>query len=405
MERRPVVAFDHHSESFAADPHAALAEVRNTCPVAWSEAHGGYWVATSYDAVREILRAPETYTSSPHDGYSTVSIPPNPSLIPFVPIETDGPEWRFWRKILNPILSPAAMENLGPTIDRWARHYVDRMLPRGQADLITDLASPVPAAITLDWLGLPIEHAQRMASISHDLVACAPDSPEYQAALEGHAWMYATVGGVLDERRAAPRDDILSYVVSRTHADGSALTETEALSVVTALIEAGVDTTTTLIGQALRYLGHRPEVRRVLVADPKALASATEEFLRYFSPVVGLGRRVAGTAGWHADLGMRIGDHVLVSYASANRDESQFDAPDTLDLMRFPNRHCAFGFGIHRCVGSHLARATFKGVLRTLLERIPDYEIDEAGVRSYPDAALLLGLAALPVTYSPVSTL
>lgn len=410
MIRRLEVSFDHHSAAFAEDPHRRLDELRDQCPVAWSPEHGGYWLVTGFAEATRVLGDPDTFASGKFpNGDSAVVIPSPPTPTPpegetpmtYVPIETDGATWRSWRNLFNPILSPAAVDRMQPMIERWTTHFLDRVCEQGRAEFVTEVASPVSAAVTTEWLGLPLEYVDQLARISHDSVAAAPGSAAYEAAMVGHEWMYDLVAQTIAERREDPRPDTISYIAHYEGADGRPIPARDALMACVSMIEAGIDTTTAFVSQVVLYLGTHPDVRRHLRADLTQLPLATEEFLRYLTPVSGLGRRVVSDVDLGGGATLHAGDRVLVCYPAANRDPREFDRPDEVVLDRLPNRHKAFGLGIHRCVGSNLARAVSQTVLSETLLRLGDYSVDEAGVRRYPNAGTIVGLTALPIEFQP----
>ena len=316
------------------------------------------------------------------------------------PIELDPPEFFAYRRILNPLLSPAAVErDLVPLVGRLTTFFVDRFIEEGRCDLIHDFASPVPAAFTLGWLGISLEHWRRFSDIQHAIVALVAGTPEHDAAVEGLFWSYEVINETIAERRREPRDDIISCFLAQEIDDVPLSNETVA-DMVRLLVAGGVDTTTSLTGQALHYLFEHPEERQRLREDPELMSLATEEFLRVFCPVTTLGRTVMREA--------TLGDQVLSpgerrDGAVVRRvpDPAAFPAPDDVQLDRFPNRHTAFGLGIHRCVGSNLARRGFQAMLRAVLDRLPDYEIDISRAHPYPAFGINGGWSDLPATFTP----
>ncbi len=166
------------------------------------------------------------------------------------------------------------------------------------------------------------------------------------------------------------------------------------------LISGGTGTTASLVSQVLVWLHQHQDVRARLAADPSLLDKAIEEFLRFFSPTQALARTVTRDTEFHG-CPMKQGDRVLVSWSSANRDETMFEDPDQINIDRWPNRHTAFGIGVHRCAGSHLARKMAHSVLSQILERMPDYEIDTSNLQRYPDQGTNVGYRSIPATFTP----
>jgi cytochrome P450 len=204
---------------------------------------------------------------------------------------------------------------------------------------------------------------------------------------------------VAAERRSEPRSDVLSALAS-AQLEGRALRDHEIFGIANLILVGGVETTTNAMGCAFVYLSRHPELRRRLIEQPGLLPGAIEEFLRVFAPVQGLARtakRDCEIAGQR----IRAGERVLLLWASANRDEAEFPAADQVIVDRHPNRHLTFGVGNHRCLGSNLARLEFRIALEQVLRRIPDFRVEEAGLRVQPDVGTTFGYAAIPVRFAP----
>jgi cytochrome P450 len=400
--REPAVAFDHHSAAVAADPAKAYAALRSTTPVFWSENYGGFWVFTKYAQLAEMLTHPGTFSSARRDDAggpgSSVSIPKRPSREQY-PLELDPPRSVAYRKILNPLMSPAAAERMRRGIHDRVHWCIDQFIERGSCDLVSELTSAVPSSFTADWLGLPHDVWPMLAETMHNISSRAQSDPLWSEAAINLQKMYAAIEAVVAERRAHPADDVVS-VVAGSEVDGEPITDEAAVSVTALLVAGGVDTTTSLTSQALVWLSENHEHRDHLLADRKFLRSACEEFLRYFSPNQALARTMNG----EAEIGgcpIHDGDRLLVGFASANRDEEAFPDADTLILDRFPNRHLAFGLGVHRCVGSNIARVIFDEVITGVLSRLPDYTIDVSGLEHYHSQGLMSGWKTAPATFTP----
>lgn len=399
-DRRPLLEMDQASPEFATDPHGHLRRAREQCPVGWTSHNGGHWIVTSYEEMATVARDDATYSSrrlKESDG-SAITIPNSKSAVN-IPIEYDPPESTKFRRLMNPITSPKAVDRMMARFKKWTTWFIDEMIEEGRGDLVLGFASPVPAAVTVEWLGFPVADWHRIAEPYHNIVAYPPNSPENMKAQSDMAWIYEQILVECRARRAQPRDDILSYF-SHATVDDRLLTEDELVSVITLLIAGGVDTTTSLTGQVLLYLYQHPDLRQRLIEQPQLMEDATEEFLRYFTPVTGLARR----ATRDVDLGgaaVREGERLWVSWAAANRDPAYFDDPDTMDIERFPNRHATFGLGTHRCAGSTVARVLFREMLTQILTRMPGYVVDESAVLHYPIQATNTGVLNLPVTFVP----
>jgi cytochrome P450 len=201
-------------------------------------------------------------------------------------------------------------------------------------------------------------------------------------------------------RRTAPRDDLLTALVEVELDDGRRLTDDEVTAALWNLVGGGLDTTTSLTSLSLFHLDQHPEDRRRLIDEPSLLDTACEEFLRYFS----VNETLTRTVTRDVELGgqqLHRGDHLMLSWLSANRDERAFDRPDEVIVDRDPNRHLAFGVGLHRCIGLHMARTMFKVLLRHVLTRIPDYRVDREATRFYEGNPELNGVVRMPATFTP----
>lgn len=389
------VGFDHHSSEFAADPWTPLAELRSRCPVAHSEAYGGFWVITSYEEIKRVAHDDETFSSA-----ETILIPPKKNAYQkSIPIEMDAPEFLEYRRIMQPLFSPAAVERMAPVIEFYANRCVDEFIEHGETDIVHEFADPVPVMVTLQKLGLPIDEWRRYAEPMHKTVFLRQDNPARANVLEELGWIVGTIREAIQVRRQAPRDDMITYLL-RSEAFGEPVTDHAAQEMVMLTMQGGFDTTGSAISSALIYLDRDREARRRLIENPDLLPVAIEEFLRYEAPQFALAR----TAKRDVDVGgrqIREGDRLLLVWASGNRDEKVFDRADEVVLDRFPNKHMAFGLGAHRCLGSTLARRQILIALRTLLRRIPDYAVDHDQLVRAETVGVTYGTFAMPVRFTP----
>ncbi|HME74669.1 MAG TPA: cytochrome P450 [Mycobacterium sp.] len=401
-----VVDFDHHSDEFNLNELAINAELRQKCPVAWNQNYGGFWFLTSYDAVSHTARDGDTfahkYEPDAADGvdYQGEMGVPRPEGQPALGIgEIDGPYHQALRHALAPFFSPGAVQKMRPFMEQSAHWFLDQRIGDGQMDLVLDYASPVPAILTMKLMGLPYGNWQIYANLFHSVMAVPQDSPEYAEAI---AQVPAMMEGVVEfaaTRRAEARDDLTSFLI-QFEFDGKRLDDAQLLNILWNLIAGGVDTTTSQTALTLLHLGTHPELREQLIEHPELHRTATDEFLRYFS----VNQQLSRTVTRDIVLGgqrLRRNDRVIISWLAANHDEQEFERPDQIVLDRAPNRHVAFGLGPHRCIGSHLARLMSEVMVRAVLDRIPDYQVDLGGVHEYLGSPSMTGLAKLPVTFTP----
>ena len=392
--------FDHHSAEYARDWRGINSTLRDRCPVSHTDAHDGYWVLSRYADVAEAARDDATFSSYqelPDGTHTGATIPAGP--LRQVPIEMDPPELFDHRKLLNARFSPAAVRTWEPFLRQATASRIDEVIESGHADLVRDIANPVPALLTLELLGLPQDDWQRFSDVTHQIVHTLPSSREHDAASMEFTGIVGQIAEVAARRRTQPGDDLISLLAT-AEINGEPLSDGRLLEMVTLVILGGVDTTGSLIGNALEWLARHPAERDRLRGNPDQLPQATEEFLRYFSPVPGLARTVTRpcTVGGQE---LAPGDRLFLSWSSANYDESVFERPDQVLLDRFPNRHQAFGLGIHRCIGSNFVRAEFQIVLEEVLRRLPDYTIDTAAAQPYPSIGIVNGWISLPATFTP----
>lgn len=398
----PAVEFDHNSARHSADPAGSYRALREKCPVAWTAAHAGYWVISDYEGVFEAARDDALFSSARGPGGGeglSVVIPKTPMHL-HIPIEIDPPDFRKYRRLINPITSPAAVERMSGLVRTYTTWFLDEVIEQGECDLAQVIA--VPSIVTVEWLGLPVADWYRYSRMHHAFLAAVPGSEEYILARDvDMPYLSQQMREVIAARRREPRQDAISYLAGR-QVDGRPITGDEVFSMIELLLAGGVGTTASLVSQALVWLYQHQEVRADLASHPDQLGRAIEEFLRYFSPTQALARTVSRDTLFHG-CPMREGDRVLLAWASANRDAAQFPDPDTVDIRRWPNRHMAFGVGIHRCAGSHLGRAMARELLGQILERMPDYRVDVSRLEPYPHQGTNTGWQRIPATFTPGS--
>ncbi|MBV9321895.1 MAG: cytochrome P450, partial [Mycobacterium sp.] len=313
--------------------------------------------------------------------------------------EVDGPYHQALRHALAPFFSPGAVQQMRPFMEQQAHSFLDQRIGDGRMDLVLDYASPVPAILTMKLMGLPHDNWELYAKLFHSVMAVPQDSDEYADAI---AAIPAMMDGLLKfaaARRAEPRDDLTSFL-AQFEFDGKRLDDAQILGILWNLIGGGVDTTTSQTALSLLYLGTHRDLRRQLIDHPELYRTATDEFLRYFS----VNQQLSRTVTRDFVLGrqqLRRNDRVIISWLAANHDEQEFERADEIVLDRAPNRHVAFGLGPHRCIGSHLARVMFEVMVKAILDRIPDYQVDVTGVHEYLGNPTMTGLGKLPVTFTP----
>jgi cytochrome P450 len=276
---------------------------------------------------------------------------------------------------------------------------IDRFIQVGRVDLVSELTGPVPAVITAEGLGVPVDRADQWAAVFHDLLS-GPETEdaltEILARLDG---LLEELAAVIERRSSDPKDDWISALLS-IEIDGEAMSKAVVLENAHLLFSGGVETSSSATSWALLHLANDPELRSHLQHEPELLPAAIEEFLRYYSVFVTSARTVTEDTDL-AGVPIEGGKRALLAWASANRDPAVFEHPDDFILARSQNRHLAFGHGDHKCLGQYLARLEMDVMISTVLQRMPDYKVDHFT----PYRAGLDGVKELVVSFTPVQIL
>jgi len=393
-------AFNPMDPEFLADPYPTYHRLRDEDPVHHSPMD--FWVLTRYEDVAAVLRDPrfikEPLVSMVAARFG-VSVPPGVGLSM---LDRDPPDHTRLRSLVSKAFTPRVVEGLRPRIQKMVDELITRAEAVGTMDLIEEFAYPIPVSVICEMLGVPVEDHERFKGWSLD-IARGLDSvwlpPESEIPKRSGAARHAIgdyMRGLIAERRASPRGDLLSALIAAEEA-GDKLSEDELIATCILLLIAGHETTVNLIGNGTLALLRHPEELRRLRETPGLITSAVEELLRYDGPV----QRTARITSTAVTLGGRTipkGEMVMPFIGAADRDPSQFPDPDRLDLGRADNRHIAFGWGIHFCLGAPLARVEGQIAIDTLVRRLPRLALvnDEPEHRQ---SLTLRGLKALPVTF------
>lgn len=396
--------FDRHAPDYLHRAEELTHELHAKCPVAWTETHGGHWVVSGYDEVFEIARA-GMVLSNDHDvegkakGYKGITIP-SVTIERGGFLEMDPPEQRDYRHALDPYLSPAAVVRWKPMVADLTHACIDEKIESGEMDFVDDLANVVPAVMTLGLMGLPLVDWTIYCEPTHAQIYTPPGDPSWEKVFADLGEVRQRLLAAITEQRTAPRPGLVSALIQAPIC-GAPASDTDILGALTLLIGGGFDTTTALTAHSLEWLSQNPAERQRLIDDlPGLIDSATEEFLRFYTPAPGDGRTVT----CEYSLGgkqLQEGDRLWVSWSMANRDPSMFPDPDVIKLDRKHNRHTSFGLGLHRCIGSNVARAVYKTMLTGVLERIPDFVCDSSRAVHYDTIGTINGMKHLPATFAP----
>ena len=387
--------FDHTDDAWAADPYPIWDELRRTCPVAHSTRYGGVWLPTRYDDVAAIAYDTERFTSR---NVVVSEFRPPMELAPAgvaPPISSDPPFHMDARRMLLPIFSPQAIAALEPSTRAYCEELLGAMEGRDVVDAAVDYAQHIPVRVIANMLGLPESDADTFRGfVNHVLEGV--DLPLEKRA-EGMLALFGYLQGHIEDHMANPRDDLISFLLE-SELDGEKLSPFHVGRTIALLLIAGIDTTWSAIGASLWHLAKTPADRERLLAEPELLPVAMEELLRAYAPVT-MARLVKEDMEWNG-CPMKAEEWVLLSFPSANRDPDAFDRPDEVIIDREENRHAAFGLGIHRCAGSHLARMELRVALEAWLEAFPRFELaDPAAVRW--SGGQVRGPRTLPIRVQP----
>lgn len=406
VEDVPRYHFDRHHPQYREKFLDITHEMQQKCPMAWTKTYDGHWVAAGSAEVFELARCP--HVSNDHDinnerrGYKGISIPTMIGAENFRGgmLEMDDPEHRYYRTALNPYLSPAAVKRWEPFVGEIVRACLDERIETGQIDFVDDLANVVPAVLTLAMLGVRLNKWTIYNEPAHALVYTPPDSPDAERVRELYMAMGMDLFANLVEIRENPRPGVID-ALAKLRIDGEAPPDIELVGMLNLLIGGGFDTTTALTAHALEWLAQNPNERTRLSEQRDTLLNpATEEFLRYFTPAPGDARTISEDMNLNGTA-LKEGDRLWLSWAMANRDPAVFSEPDRVVMDRKGNRHFSFGLGVHRCIGSNVARTVFKAMLTAVLDRMPDYECVAEGTVHYDSIGVIQGMRHLPATFTP----
>jgi len=381
-------------------PHEAFALLRREAPVFWHpEPDGpGFWAVTRHADVVAVSRDPATFSSELGATFIDTQTDEALAQLRLTILNMDPPRHNRYRRLVSRGFTPRMIDRLVATIERRAARIVDEVVDRGECEFVEDVAAKLPLEMICEMIGLPEADWPRMFELSNTLVGF--DDPDLRATPEegeaAAAEIYAYCDAVAADRRANPRDDLMTALV-QAEVDGERLTDLELNLFFVTLVVAGNETTRNLVSHAMLALIEHPDQLRRLREDPGLWPTAVEEMLRWGTSIHNFRR----TATRDTELrGQRIaaGDKVVMYYMSANRDEEVFEDPFRFDVGRTPNDHVAFGGGgVHYCLGASLARAEIRAIMRQLVERLDDVQL--AGEVRRLRSDFVNGIKSMPVTF------
>ncbi|MGD9723866.1 MAG: cytochrome P450 [Pirellulales bacterium] len=394
---------DIASPEFKADPFSYYAYLRVNAPVhpvTLSDEQTA-WIVTRYDDVAMVLKD-ERFAKDRLRVLSREQL----HQLPWMPamfkplqrnmLDVDPPDHTRLRALVQQAFSPRVVDRMRPRIETLSHELIDRF-GRRRIDLIHDYALPIPTTVIAEMLGVDARDRHKFHRWSSAILAATSARQRLFWALPNGWFFLRYLRKLIHDRRTRPREDLVSALVD-AHQAGDSLSDDELLSMIFLLIIAGHETTVNLIGNGMLALLEHPDQLQKLRDDPALIKTAVEELLRFTSPVETATERFAREDVTVAGVTIPQGGLVLAALASANRDETKFENPNTLDITRDPNKHLGFGLGIHFCLGASLARLEAQIAINALLERIDDLQlaVPAESLRWRP-GMVLRGLKSLPI--------
>jgi len=383
--------FSHLDPEWSADPYPIQDDLRERCPIAHTGRFGGAWLPTRYEDVAAIAYDTERFSSR---SIILSNFRPPRELAPIggsPPISSDPPFHHDARKLLLPAFTKAEIAKQEPATRAFCHSLIDTFERQDVVDAAGDYAQHIPMRVIADMLGFPPEDGPRFRVFVEDLLEGINLPPEERIERVSRLFEYLLVQ--VHDHIDNPREDLTTYLLN-VELYGQKLAPDHVVGTMALLLIAGIDTTWSAIGASLWHLAKNPADRGRLVAEHRLMPTAIEEFLRAYAPVT-MARLVKEDMHWHG-VDMKADDWVLLSFPAANRDPAQFDRAGEVIIDREVNRHAAFGLGIHRCVGSHLARMELRVALEAWLARIPEFTLADPAAVTWA-AGQIRGPRALPL--------
>jgi len=395
--------FDHTDPQWVADPYPIWDELRSRCPVAHSQRYGGTWLPLRHEDVAAVAYDTEHFTSR---SVVVSEMRPGPDDLPAPiglapPITSDPPFHALARRLLLPAFSPKRIQALEPFTRELCVELLDATAARPVVDAAVDYAQHIPLRVIVRMLGFPQEDADVFRRFIRMILEDVDQSADERQALVEEGELDAYMDARIAEHVANPQDDLTTFLLD-AELDGRKLDPDHVRGTMVLLMIAGIDTTWSAIGAALWHLAQHPADRRRLAAEPDLMPTAVEEFLRAYAPVT-MARLVAQDFDFRGHA-LKEGDWLLLPFPAANRDGEFFPDADEVRIDRADNRHAAFGLGIHRCIGSNLARMELRVALEEWVKRYPDFELADPAAVTW-SAGQVRGPRTIPVRVPAVDQL
>jgi cytochrome P450 len=383
--------FDHTDPRWTENPFPIWDDLRNVSPLVHTERFLGCYLPTTYEAVREIAHDTEHFSSRRvivRDERPEVQRNAAP------PITSDPPEHKPAKQLLLPPFTPDAMKKLEPRVRAICNELIDEFIAEGKCDAALRYAKYIPVRAIAHMLGIPESDSDLFIKWIHQILELSiKDEDQLRQAVQE---MSAYFAGHIEYRKTHPTDDLISTLMKARDKSGQPLEDSHVMGSLRLLLIAGIDTTWSAIGASLWHLAKTPADCDRLRREPHLMPTAIEELLRAYSPVTMAREVIKETT--ISGCPVKPGNMVLLSFPAANRDPAMFPDADKVVLDRKENRHAAFGLGIHRCVGSNLARMEMTVAIEEWLKRIPDFRLDPAGRVTWSEGTVR-GPRRLPVLF------
>lgn len=395
------VVYDPKSPAMLANPYPVFRQLQANDPVHWSEVLGG-WMLTRYAHVQSFLRDLRFSSARIAPRLETLSDAERGlgRALSLWMVFADPPDHTRLRMLVNKAFTPQVVAGMRARIAEIVDELLSQVEPRGEMDLIRDFSYPLPATVIADMIGVPGENLEQLKQWSDDIAGFAANvlstAEVRQRAQRSMQAITAYFRGLVEIYRQVPSDNIMSRLIAVEEA-GEVLTEDEIVGTCVFLLFAGHETTTNLIGNGVLAFLEHPDQWQALRNDPDMAASAVEECLRYDGPVLSMAR-VAAEDIEIDGVRIRQGDRVFGMLNAANRDPRQFPEPDRFDIGRQDNRHLAFGYGIHFCLGAPLARVEGQEALAALARRFMRFELQTKALQ-WNESMILCGVKSLPLSF------
>lgn len=376
--------YDHFAQEYIVDPFPLWKRMRAEEPIARSDAHGGYYIVTRYEDIRQAASDGNLFSSAQSTG-----IPPLP-IVGMIPIDIDPPEQREYRRILNPAFNVDFVESQEPKVRELAVKLIQPLVGLDRFEVSERLSTQMPPSTTLDFIGVPQEDHAVVIKAVDDITRLRGSDP--QEVVDAGMALMGAIGKLIESRKANPGNDLVDLIMQGRYVepgsggspeDGRELEDHEVIRMIAIILFGAIDTTSLAITGTLYYLATHPEAQATLRADGVS-KTAVEEMVRWNCPVQGLGRTVTRDT----ELGgcpLKEGDKVMLMWASGSRQEDVFADPDEMDFDRRPNAHLGFGHGPHKCVGLNFGKLMLRVTIEEFLSRIGPFELAD------PDEMVFVG--------------